>query len=79
MVSIFDVRIDDVGLMLNFCIGSSLGLSTLASQLRLTLPVGFTVLEASTMGLTTEFPYRVPIVDRGTIATKDFIAVLKIP
>ena len=67
-VSAINVRTDDVGSILNLCIGFSLCLSALANQMRLSFPLA---LEASRWS-DTEFLYRVPIVDRGTIAAPLF-------
>ena len=58
-----DVRIDDAGSILKFRIGFSPRLSAVASHLRLSLLFGFGGVEA----VDTEFPYRVPIVDRGQL------------
>ena len=66
--SAIDVRIDDVGSILKFRIGFSPGFSAVVSHLRLSSLVGFGGIEA----VDTEFPYRVPIVDRGAIAVPLF-------
>ena len=63
--SAIDVRIDDAGSILKFRIGFS---PRVASHLRLSLLVGFGGIEA----VDTEFPYRVPIGDRGAIAVPLF-------
>ena len=66
--SAIGVRIDDAGPILKFRIGFSLWFSAVASQLRPSLVVGFGGIQT----VDTEFPYRVPIVDRGTIAVPPF-------
>ena len=52
---------DDAGSILKFRIGFSPWFSAVASQLRLSLLLGFGETEA----INTELPYRAPIVDRG--------------
>ena len=69
LVSAIDVRIDDAGSILKFRIGFSLWFSAVASQLRPIL-VGFGAIQA----IDADFPYRVPTVDRGTIAAPLFAA-----
>ena len=66
--SAIDVRIDDAGSILKFRIGFSPWFSAVVSHLRLRLLVGLAGIEA----VDTEFPHRVPIVDRGTIAVPLF-------
>ena len=66
--STIDVRIDNAGSILKFRIGFSPSFSAVASHLRLSLLVGFGCIEA----VDTEFPYRVPVVDRGAIAVPLF-------